>query len=232
MICKECGQILQEKSKFCKKCGARINTLERVHSKESNSSLVSTISDSGEISRDAIVIYLNNMRIVETIIYESEQKKEQLLEALRIKEEMNLFEEQKLINSLEYEVSKRINKGKVNIDTVVGGMVIGAIVVSVIVLFFSGFLTGITVELPAGSIIGALLAINAENKDNKRCYKAALAEKHENEILLQQARDEYERTRIQKLDEYTKMKEKCIPLIKVLDKDINHYKKIRDVGYS
>lgn len=233
MICNECGQILREKSKFCKKCGARINASKQAQSEGSDSSLVLTISDPGEISRDAIVIYLNNMRMIETIIYESERKKEQLLEALREKkDQVNLWEEQKLINSLEYEVSKKIHKGKIDADTVVGGIFIGAVVVGIIVLIFSGFLAGITVGIPVGSIIGAIWAICSEKKDNKRRYKAVLDEKHENEILLQQAQDKYEQMRIQKLDEYNKMKEQCKPLLNGLDRNIDHYKKIRDVGYD
>lgn len=233
MICNECGQPLSEKSKFCKKCGARVNVPERVNSVKSNSSLVSTNSDSGEISRDAIVIYLNNMRMVETIIYESERKREQLKEALHAKEEeTNLWEEQKLINSLQNEVSKSIKKGKIDVDSVVGGAAIGAIVVGIITLFVGGFFAGIIIGLPVGLIIGALLAINADNKENKRCYKAALAEKHEKEILLQQAQDEYERMKIQKTNEYKKMEEECIPLITGLDRNINRYRKLRDAGYS
>lgn len=252
MICKECGQQLPEGSKFCKNCGARINLPERVHSVGSNSSLISINSDSGEISRDAIVIYLNNMRMVETIIYESERKKEQLKETLRAKEEeTNLWEEQKHINSLKCEVSRPINKGVIDIEAVLGWAVIGAIVgfIATLLINFDGddfldfifsifegnvlqFLAPCLSGTILCALLGALIMIAVSNKENKSDYKAALAEKHENEILLQQAQDKFERMKTQKLDEYKKMENECTSLIKGLDKDINRFKKLRNAGYG
>lgn len=186
--------------------------------------------NSDEISRDAIIIYLNNMRIIETVIHKSEQEKSSL--------ENYLSQMQSELNNLKYNSSKinpkQLNDTKNFLIYVFVGILIGCLLRAcfglIIVVFVNVFLSFLSDKFSSfnlifsgikffgviGAFIGGL-AWKGEKDDSQR------------KISLKQ---EYEENIFQKQEEYDKMEQKYLPIISGLKKDISRYKKLAQDGYS